>query len=245
MTRSHRSSAAGTSGPFAILVLGVLILAAAVLPAARAQDSPAAPSEDLAPLPLELPHAVFDGTPPGIPTDVRIDRKRPKDRPPFMAPKGIKNLAFGKPVISSDSNPVIGSLDLITDGDKEALDGRMVEMAPGKQWVQIDLGAEAQMFAIVFWHNHMQPRVYRDVVVQVSNDPEFKEGVTVVYNNDHDNSLGAGVGDNFEFFETKEGELVPVAGLKARYVRLWSNGSTMDDQNHYSEVEVWGRPATQ
>jgi hypothetical protein len=91
----------------------------------------------------------------------------------------------------------------------------------------------------------MEPRVYRDVIVQVSNDPEFKEGVTVVYNNDHDNTLGAGAGEMYEYFETDEGELARVPGLKARYVRLWSNGSTMDDQNHYSEVEVWGRPAAQ
>ena len=32
-------------------------------------------------------------------------------------------------------------------------------------------------------------------------------------------------------------------GVKGRYVRLWSKGNTSDDQNHYTEVEVWGLPA--
>ena len=45
------------------------------------------------------------------------------------------------------------------------------------------------------WHFHSQARVYRDVIVKVSDDPTFKTG-TIVYNNDHDNSakLGAGTG---------------------------------------------------
>ena len=30
-------------------------------------------------------------------------------------------------------------------------------------------------------------------------------------------------------------------GLKARYVRFYSNGSTADDLNRYTEVEVYGK----
>jgi hypothetical protein len=264
--------ASGSTGPIAVIALGLIAVAAAVIlaltvdtrtipvaDAGSATPPPAAPQpaqlaaadaakdkaeskEELEPLPVELPNPVFAGTPTQVPKDVRVDRKRlGKRRAAFMAPKGLKNVALEQPVTSSDANPIIGSLDLVTDGDKEALDGRMVELAPGKQWVQIDLGKEHEVFAVVFWHNHMEPRVYRDVIVQVSNDPDFTEA-KVVYNNDHDNSLGMGAGEAYEYFESDEGELAGVEAVKGRYVRLWSNGSTMDDQNHYSEVEVWGRP---
>ncbi len=30
-------------------------------------------------------------------------------------------------------------------------------------------------------------------------------------------------------------------GQTARYVRLHSHGNTANDQNHYIEVEIWGR----
>ena len=36
---------------------------------------------------------------------------------------------------------------------------------------------------------------------------------------------------------------VDAKGAVARYVRLYSKGSTADEQNHYVEVEVYGLPA--
>jgi hypothetical protein len=32
--------------------------------------------------------------------------------------------------------------------------------------------------------------------------------------------------------------------IKARYMRLYSNGNTSNDNNHYIEVQVYGRPAS-
>ncbi|HOQ88675.1 MAG TPA: hypothetical protein PLX03_00915, partial [Candidatus Hydrogenedentes bacterium] len=80
-----------------------------------------------------------------------------------------------------------------------------------------------------------------DVIVQVSDDPEFKEGVKTLYNNDIDNSAGLGVGQDKEYIENYKGRLIDAKGVKARYIRLYSNGNTADDRNHYVEVEVWGR----
>ena len=40
-----------------------------------------------------------------------------------------------------------------------------------------------------------------------------------------------------------EGKLVDARGSRARYVRLYSNGSNANELNHYIEVEVFGRPA--
>ena len=37
--------------------------------------------------------------------------------------------------------------------------------------------------------------------------------------------------------------MVDGKNTKGRYVRLWSNGSTMDDFNRYIEVSVYGTPA--
>jgi hypothetical protein len=197
---------------------------------------------DLAPLALELPNPAFAGTPKNIPAGAKMLKPTGKARPPFLAPKGSTNIAMGKPITSSDKFPIIGDLSLVTDGDKEPLDGRWVELAPGKQWVQIDLGAPADIFAIVIWHHHMEARVYKDVVVQVSDDPAFAKDVKTLFNNDADNSSGLGAGKDYEYFENYEGFLIPVHGnVKARYVRCYSKGSTTDDQNHYTEVEVWGK----
>jgi len=46
------------------------------------------------------------------------------------------------------------------------------------------------------------------------------------------------------YTETNEGKLIDVLarGIKARYVRLYSNGNTSNDLNHYIEVEVYGKP---
>ena len=89
----------------------------------------------------------------------------------------------------------------------------------------------------------MNARVYHDVVVQVADDADFLENVRTLLNNDHDNSAGLGVGNDKEYWETFEGKLIEAKGAVARYVRLYSKGSTGDDMNHYTEVEVFGVPA--
>jgi len=96
----------------------------------------------------------------------------------------------------------------------------------------------------VVWHYHQEAVIYHDVIVQVSNDPNFQNGVTTLFNNDQDNSAGLGTGANKEYWETYEGKLIAAKGVKARYVRLYSRGSTYSDPlNRYTEVEVWGKPA--
>ena len=57
---------------------------------------------------------------------------------------------------------------------------------------------------------------------------------------------GQGIGQAWEFYDTFEGHLVDdgaVKDNKARYVRFYSNGSTADDLNRYTEVAVYGIPA--
>jgi hypothetical protein len=201
----------------------------------------ALPAEEKVPLPLKLPRPLFVGTP--VPVKVpNLEEPTGTKRPPFLAPAGTANLAKGKPVTSSDPYPIIGEIPYVTDGDKEGGEGSYVELAPGVQWVQIDLGATATLDALVFWHFHAQARVYHDVIVQLSDDASFKTGVTTLFNNDSDNSAGFGAGKDRAYVETSEGRLVDAKGVRARYVRLSSNGNTTSELNHYVEVEVFGRP---
>jgi len=92
------------------------------------------------------------------------------------------------------------------------------------------------------WHDHRYVFVMRDVILQVSNDPEFKEGVTTLYNNDLDNSAGLGVGTDREYFELEFGRVVKADGIKARYVRGTTRGSSQSALNAWQEIEVYALP---
>ncbi len=216
----------------AILGLGLAVLA----PAGLAQDT----GKEV--LKIQLPKPMFVGTPKNIRTP-NLEMVTGRPRGPFMVPAGTVLLSAGKPVTSSDKEPVIGEVAFVTDGKKSGEDGYYVELGPMLQWVQIDLGKSQELSAIVAWHYHSQARVYRDVIVQVSDDKDFISGVTTVFNNDHDNTSGLGAGKDKEYIETFDGKLFDPKGAKARYVRLTSGGNTSNDMNHYVEVEVYGLPA--
>ena len=192
-------------------------------------------------LKLKLPKPMFIGTPTNI-KSANLETVTGKPRGPFYVPKGTVLLSLKKPVTASDMQPVIGELDMVDDGEKAGGDGYFIELGPGPQWMQIDLGASHPLSAILAWHYHSQARVYRDVVVQVSDDPAFKAGVTTIFNNDHDNSSKLGAGKDKEYIEVAEGRLFDPKGAKGRYVRLYSNGNTTNDLTHYVEVEVYGLP---
>jgi hypothetical protein len=193
-------------------------------------------------LKLKLPKPMFIGTPTNL-RSANLEVVTGKSRPPFYVPKGTVLVSAKKKVTSSDTQPVIGELDMINDGEKAGGDGFFVELGPGPQWVQIDLGAKYALHAVLAWHYHSQARIYRDVIVQVSDDPAFKTGVTTIYNNDHDNTSKLGAGKDKEYIEVAEGRLFDPKGVAGRYLRLWSNGNTTNDLSHYVEVEVYGTPA--
>ena len=201
------------------------------------------PASGLVPIDIKLPKPMFVGTPQDTKVP-NLEKPLGKARPPFLAPEGTTNVALGKPIASSDEEPIIGEIEMITDGDKEAADGSYVELGPFVQNVTIDLEGMYEIYCIVVWHYHKQARVYFDVVVQVADDADFITNVKTVFNNDIDNSAGLGVGKDMHYTETNEGKLLDVIakGIKTRYVRLYSNGNTSNDLNHYIEVEVYGKP---
>lgn len=209
----------------------------------KAQAAGRADDKSREPLKLKLPKPAFKGTPKHIPPGTNLEPPRKGPRPDFMVPRGTQLASAGKPVTASDKDPIIGALKLITDGEREASEGSYVELGPGVQWVQIDLGKPLDLQAVVIWHYHINARVYHDVVVQVADDADFITNVRTLLNNDHDNSAGLGIGKDKEYWETYEGRIIEAGGATARYVRLYTNGNTDDDQNHYVEVEVFATPA--
>jgi hypothetical protein len=186
-----------------------------------------------------MPPALIQGTP--LPTSNRPPNLDLSTKPVLEAsvPEGATLLSKGKPVTCSDPAP-LGELSLITDGEKQGDDGFYVDILPQKQWIQIDLGEAKEIHLIWVWHFHRDARIFKDVVVQISDDLEFKTSTTV-FNNDFDNSSGLGTGTDQSWVETNNGRSMPVKAIKGRYVRLYSNGQSVDDTNQYIEVEVYGK----
>jgi hypothetical protein len=202
----------------------------------------AAVAAETEPLILKLPGHTPKGTPEDLPTGSTIEPMPTKAPKPIEIPKGCVNVALKKPVTSSVA-PFLGDLSQITDGLKEPFDEQAVEMKKGTQWVQVDLGQEYEIQAIAMWHDHRYVQAMHDVILQVSNDPEFKTGVTTLFNNDVDNSSGQGVGTDREYFELEFGRVVPVKGVKARYVRGYTKGGSISALNCWQEIEVYALPA--
>ncbi|MEI8041426.1 MAG: ThuA domain-containing protein [Verrucomicrobiota bacterium] len=202
----------------------------------------AAQTKALEPLRLQLPGPTMKGTPSSLPSGPNLEPLSDKPRPAFMVPKGVQNVALGRPVTSS-VNPFSGELPQVTDGKKEPSDEDAIEFKKGLQWVQVDLGQSYALCAIAMWHDHRYVQVMHDVIVQVSDDPEFKTAVTTVFNNDSDNSSKLGVGTDREYFETNQGRIIDAKGVRARYVRGYTNGTTLTALNCWQELEVYALAA--
>lgn len=202
--------------------------------------------EEKVPLKTEIPEEVLAGTPPDVLSMLFPGlEKLPKGkRPDFLVPKGTVNLALKKKVTSSDPNPVLGELKYVTDGNKEGTEESYVELGPMLQWIQIDLEKPSNIYAIFVWRYFREARSYHDVIIQVSDDEKFTKNVKTIYSNDQDNSAHKGIGKSRPYIETNLGKLIDAKGAKGRYVRLYSQGNTANDLNHYVEVEVFGKPAS-
>lgn len=191
-------------------------------------------------LKIEYPEKLVKGTevPKAIPN---LEKARPKDQEPafLKVPEGVKLLSEDKEVTSSDEDPSAGDLDMITDADADG--NEYVQLKKGLQWVQINLEDSKTLYAAHIWHYHAQPRVYYDIIIQVSDDPDFIEGVKTVFNNDHDNSSGLGKGTDKNYIEEYYGKTFDLKGVKGKYVRFYSQGNSADKSNHYIEIQVFGK----
>lgn len=217
-------------------------------------------AQETVPVPVEVPPVSLVGTETPIPEGLAYtgleevnaaaeDANRPK------VPAAATNLAAGRPVTTSEglAGPDYLSYEengetkfLLTDGLKDSAEFNEMILTGEKQWVQIDLGAPQSISAVWVAHSHKAKRVFFDVVVQISNDPTFAEGVTTIYNNDADNTLGFGAGTDSIYLDTNNGLFVGTgdAPVTGQYVRFYSSGNSFEaDKNFYIEAEVWGVPA--
>jgi hypothetical protein len=199
-------------------------------------------SAQLVPVPIEVPKPGYEGTPANLTNIPNLEKQSVKQRPPFLAPAGVTNIAKGKKVTSTDTDPVVGDTSMITSGDATQVDGNFVELGPGVQSVTVDLGSPQEIYGILFWH-YYQPRVYYGIVVQTADDDKFTAKKQTWFNSDTANKAGQGLGKDMLYVESNEGKLVSVKGVTARYVRLYSSGNNVNELNHYIQVEVFGRPA--
>ena len=202
----------------------------------------AAVAENMVPLEIKLPGASFKGTPKDIQPSSYTEPYRDAPSAPMMVPPGLKNLAPSAKLSTSSTNVPARSWQRLPTATKKP--PRQASSPAKRDAMHPDgFGAPAEIFAIVIWHAHPQTKVYHDVIVQVSDDPDFQKDVKTIFNNDQDNSSGLGVGTDREYFETHDGKLIDAKGVKARYIRFYSKGSTESALNEYTELEVYGRPA--
>ena len=217
------------------------LLACALFGAVSLGMTGTASAQDKEPIALKYPSPTLKGTPEDLPKgDPNIEAV--PDKPvKFLAPKGVQNVALHKTVTSSKA-PFTGELTQIVDGKKEPTDDDAIEFSKGLQWIQIDLGKSYEISAIAVWHDHRYIQIMKSVILQVSDDAEFKTGVTTIYNNDRENKEGLGAGTDKQYFETFQGKVFDAKGVKARYVRGYTHGSAKGALNCWQEVEVYAAP---
>ena len=187
---------------------------------------------------------------PGYPKGAKappVNLRKEIKRPAFMAQCGVSNLALNKPVLSSGGDDTItGDLEQLTDNIKTCLDEDFVELYTGLQWIQVDLEAVYNISAIVVWHFYKNAVIYNDVIIQISNDKEFKKDVITLFNSDNDNSAGLGQGDGTPYTVRWWGELADCRGddykgKSGRYVRVYTAGGWLDEPTRFVEIGVFGK----
>ncbi|UKS25701.1 glycosyl hydrolase family 18 protein [Paenibacillus sp. HWE-109] len=154
---------------------------------------------------------------------------------PPDASAASQNVAAGKTLTS---NATVTNKPLATDGITTNSNS-FAEAATGLKYIQIDFGASYNINKVNLWHYYADGRSYKDVIVRLSNSSTFGTGTTTVFNNDTNNSAALGTGTDAEYAETSAGKAITFAPVNARYLRIYSNGSSANAYNHYVEVQAW------
>jgi fibronectin type 3 domain-containing protein len=157
-----------------------------------------------------------------------------------------ENKALYKPVTQNgqmDSLHEYQPTFILTDGyywREGASADYYIRLKSGRVWMQVDLGEQLPVKAISLQHIASSTYQFKDVIIQLSNDPSFTTGVTTVYNNDANGDAGQGVGTDPEYVEGRNGKnFVLSSPVSARYVRVWSRGSSGSSLNMYTELQVY------
>ncbi|MGO4180551.1 glycoside hydrolase family 18 protein [Paenibacillus sp. TAF43_2] len=145
-----------------------------------------------------------------------------------------QNIAAGK---TPTSNASLVNASLATDGASNNSNA-FTEAGTGKKYIQIDFGGSYYVNKIMLWHYFADSRTYKDVIVKLSENSAFSSSTTV-FNNDADNSSSQGAGSDAEYAESAAGKTIVFNPVKARYLRIYSNGSSINAYNHYVEIQTW------
>ena len=177
---------------------------------------------------LKVTISAHTGTPPGLSEIVVIARD-----PAFQG-----HLTDNASVVAGFTGSDAGKL---FDGNINSRYPNFVNIGAGLKSIVIKLDDDYMVDGLTVWrYNLGDPRSYRDVVYQLSTQADFSSDVTTVFNNDGNNSAQQETGTDVEFQETSDGHEVFFPPVRARYLRLWSNGNSVNTSNHYTEVEVYG-----
>ncbi len=168
-----------------------------------------------------------------------------------------RNLAQGKPVSADwttkrDDGAVCekggdGAMTLAVDGASNRSDGgKYAEF--GKDnidascYMQIDLQDKYLVKDIKLWRywKNETDRKYKNTLIVASEDDKFdKENDTIIWNGDKENVHGFGNGSEEVYTETAQGHSFQAPeGTKARYIRVYMNGSNKGKTNHVIECQV-------
>jgi hypothetical protein len=155
---------------------------------------------------------------------------------PILTTWASDNLATGKPATFSE-NLDDGDAYTLTDGDLNADNYAGINKG-GPQWLQIDLGVSRIINGAKLWQYYKDKRTYNDVIVQLSDTEDFSDATTV-FNNDTNNTSNMEYGRDAKFTASSFGKDIVFDPVKARYIRIWSNGNTVNDATHFVEVQVY------
>lgn len=143
------------------------------------------------------------------------------------------NVASG---ITPTCSGAIDNASRTTDGDINT--ANYCSVTTGVTWIMLDFGASYDINKVNLWHYYGDGRTFHDVIVQLSNTSNFSTKTTV-FNNDANNSAGQGTGTDSEYAETSNGKEITFTTVNARYMRLYTNGSTANNYGYYVEVQAW------
>ncbi len=147
----------------------------------------------------------------------------------------ISDAVIGRYIISDGSQNVALSREPTFTGETEAFQGSVLPSTvtdgsfdPHNTWgsapnspcfAVVDFGKEYTIDRVLVkaWHDWD----FNDVVIQLALDENFTQGVYTVFNNDTDNSAGAGAGTDGAYKENPNGgHGFGFAPVKARYMRF-------------------------
>ena len=150
-----------------------------------------------------------------------------------------------------------GAMSLAVDGDHSSTAaGKYAEFGTDGQdkssYMEIDLGETYSLNELNLWRYWSGgKRQYKNTLLVVSQDAQFgrddkdPSDDVIVFNGDVENKHGFGKGSEPAYNESADGKTFSApAGTKARYVRLYMNGSEDNGHkgttNHVVELEVLG-----